>query len=113
MSLWPLILFHICAGTIALLSGFVAISLRKGSQRHGLAGDVFVISMLGSGASGAIVGLIKFYLTNSQAQLANFFIGTLTSIWWERRGAPRAAEMAKRAFSIGLGCWLRCRLELR
>jgi len=78
MSLWPLIVFHICAGTIALLSGFVAMSLCKGSRRHGLAGDVFVVSMLGLGASGAIVGLIKFHLTNSQAQLANFFIGTLT-----------------------------------
>jgi hypothetical protein len=32
MSLWPLIVFHISAGTIALLSGFVAMSLRKGSQ---------------------------------------------------------------------------------
>jgi hypothetical protein len=32
VSLWPLIVFHICAGTIALLSGFVAMSLRKGSR---------------------------------------------------------------------------------
>jgi uncharacterized membrane protein len=49
MSLWPLIVFHICSGTVALLSGAVAMSLRKGSRRHGLAGDVFVISMLGLG----------------------------------------------------------------
>jgi uncharacterized membrane protein len=61
MSLWPLIVFHICSGTVALLSGAVAMSLRKGSQRHGLAGDVFVIAMLGLGA-----------VTNPQAQLANF-----------------------------------------
>ena len=78
MSLWPLIVFHICAGTVALLSGAVAISLRKGSRRHGLAGDVFVISMLGLASSGAIVGFIKYHSTNSQAQLANFFIGILT-----------------------------------
>lgn len=90
MSLWPLIVFHICAGTLALLSGAVAMSLRKGSRRHGLAGDVFVISMLGLAASGATVGLIKYYSTNSQAQLANFFIGILTfylvaTAWWSAR----------------------------
>jgi uncharacterized membrane protein len=81
MSLWPLIVFHICAGTVALLSGAVAMSFRKGSRRHGLAGDVFVISMLGLAASGAIVGFIKYYSTNSQGQLANFFVGTLPFIW--------------------------------
>src|ERR1700730_10334175 len=90
MSLWPLIVFHICAGTLALLSGAVAISLRKGSRRHGLAEDVFVISMMGLATSGATVGLIKYFLTNSQAQLANFFVGILTfylvaTAWWSAR----------------------------
>ena len=80
MSLWPLIVFHICSGTVALLwsRSVVAMSLRKGSRRHGLAGDVFVISMLGLSASGATVGFIKYHLTNSQAQLAIFFVGILT-----------------------------------
>jgi uncharacterized membrane protein len=90
MSLWPLIVFHICAGSVALLTGAVAMSLRKGSRRHGLAGDVFVISMMCMSASGATVGFIKYYLTNSQAQLANFFVGTLTfylvgTAWWAAR----------------------------
>jgi hypothetical protein len=60
MSLWPLVVFHSCAGTVALLSGAVAMSFRKGSRRHGLAGNVFVISMMGLAASGATVGFIKF-----------------------------------------------------
>jgi uncharacterized membrane protein len=90
MSLWPLIVFHICAGSVGLLSGAVAMSLRKGSRRHRLAGDVFVISMLCMSASGATVGLVKYYLTNSDAQLANFFVGTLTfylvaTAWWAAR----------------------------
>ncbi|HZV58736.1 MAG TPA: DUF2306 domain-containing protein [Candidatus Eremiobacteraceae bacterium] len=90
MSLWPLIVFHICAGTIGLLSGAVAMSLRKGSRRHRLAGDVFVISMLCMSGSGATVGFIKYQLMNSQAQLANFFIGVLTfylvaTAWWAAR----------------------------
>jgi hypothetical protein len=68
----------------------VAMSLRKGSRRHGLAGDVFVISMLGLAGSGATVGFIKYHFTNSQAQLANFFVGLLTfylvaTAWWSVR----------------------------
>jgi uncharacterized membrane protein len=90
MSLWPLIVFHICSGTVALLSGAVAMSLRKGSRRHRLAGDVFVVSMLCLGATGATVGIIKYHLTNSEAQLANFFVGILTfylvaTAWWAAR----------------------------
>jgi uncharacterized membrane protein len=90
MSLWPLIVFHICSGAVALLSGAVAMSLRKGSRRHRLAGDVFVVSMLCLGATGATVGIIKYHLTNSEAQLANFFVGILTfylvaTAWWAAR----------------------------
>jgi hypothetical protein len=90
MSLWPLIVFHVCAGSVGLLSGAVAMSLRKGSRRHRLAGDVFVISMLCMSASGATAGFVKYHLTNSQAQLANFFVGTLTfylvaTAWWAAR----------------------------
>jgi hypothetical protein len=78
MTLWPLIVFHVCAGSVGLLSAAVAMSLRKGSRRHRLAGEVFVISTLCMSASGATVGFVKFQLTNSEAQLANFFVGTLT-----------------------------------
>jgi uncharacterized membrane protein len=36
---------HSC-GTLGLLSGTAAISFRKGSRRHALAGKIFVASML-------------------------------------------------------------------
>jgi len=42
----PILLGHICAGTLGLLSGTAAISFRKGSRRHALAGKIFVASML-------------------------------------------------------------------
>ena len=80
--------------------------------RHGLAGDVFVVSVLALGASGTIAGLIKFYLTNSQAQLANFFVGTLTfylvgTAWW----AARRRDSETSIFDWVAHCG--CRLELR
>ena len=41
----PILLVHICAGTLGLVSGTAALSFRKGSRRHVLAGKVFVASM--------------------------------------------------------------------
>jgi hypothetical protein len=54
-----------------MLSGFVAVFLRKGSRRHGLAGNVFVISMLGLSASGVYLAVMK-------SQPGNVLGGTLT-----------------------------------
>ncbi len=59
MPLSPILLFHICGGTLGVLSGTVAILLRKGARRHAIAGTVFVISMLAPGASGAYMALLK------------------------------------------------------
>ena len=48
-----------CAGTLGCLSGFVAVALRKGSRRHGLAGKVFAISMLTLTTSGVYLAFAK------------------------------------------------------
>jgi tetratricopeptide (TPR) repeat protein len=54
----PMVLFHITAGLVSLLSGAVAMALRKGSRRHGLAGSVFAASMLTMSASGAFMAFV-------------------------------------------------------
>ena len=41
-----ILIAHIFAGTLRLLSGTAAMSFRKGSPRHVLAGKIFVASML-------------------------------------------------------------------
>jgi uncharacterized membrane protein len=71
MSLSPILLFHICAGTLGVLSGVVAASFRKGSRRHRVAGKVFAISMLSLGASGVYMAFLK-------SQPGNVLGGTLT-----------------------------------
>src|SRR5580704_10937907 len=67
----PLLLLHIVAGTLGMLSGFVAVFLLKGSRRHGLAGNVFVVAMLVLSASGAYMAFMK-------SQPGNVLGGTLT-----------------------------------
>ena len=36
----PVLIVHICTGTVGLLSGTAAICFRKGSPRHALAGKI-------------------------------------------------------------------------
>ena len=59
MSYSPVLLVHICSGTVGLFSGGVAVSLRKGSRRHGVVGDVFVVSMLGLALTGIYMAVVK------------------------------------------------------
>jgi uncharacterized membrane protein len=66
-----MLLLHIAAGTLGMLSGFVAVFLLKGSRRHGLAGKVFVVSMLCLSATGTFLAVLK-------AEPGNILGGTLT-----------------------------------
>ena len=59
MSSSPLLLVHICTGTLGMLSGFGAMAFRKGSRGHRVAGNVFVLSMLCLSISGVILALIR------------------------------------------------------
>lgn len=52
----PILVIHICAGLVGLLSGAAAMSFRKGSRRHGLAGNIFFVAMLVMGSSAAYLG---------------------------------------------------------
>src|SRR5438552_8126425 len=71
----PLLMLHICGAIVGLLSGFMAMALRKGSGLHGAAGNVFFVSMLSMSAAGSYMaafikpnngnimgGVLTFYL---------------------------------------------------
>jgi hypothetical protein len=79
VALRPLVLFHITAGILGVLSGGAAMVLRKGSRRHGIAGNVFFVAMLGMTSSAVymastapdgeviniLMGLLAFYLVST------------------------------------------------
>ena len=75
----PILLFHICAGTLGMLSGFVAVFLRKGSRRHGIAGEVFVIAMMILSATGAYMALVKSEPGNVLGGALTFYL--VTTAW--------------------------------
>ena len=74
MPISPILAIHICAGLSSLLSGTVAISVRKGSRTHGISGIVFSVSMLILATSGAYVAYIKSQTGNLLAGFLTFYM---------------------------------------
>jgi hypothetical protein len=75
----PTLLFHICAGSVGVLAGFVAVSFRKGSRRHGVAGEIFVIAMMILSATGAYMGFMKSEPGNVLGGALTFYL--VTTAW--------------------------------
>src|SRR5215469_12444677 len=67
----PILAVHVCSGTLGLVSGAAAMSFRKGSRRHVLAGKIFVLSML-TMAIGAV------YLATLKHETGNIYGGIFT-----------------------------------
>ena len=77
MSYSPILVVHICGGTLGLLSGTAAMSFRKGSPRHVLAGKVFVASMLTMAAVAVYLGIVRHQPNNTGSGILTFYlIGT-------------------------------------
>ena len=81
----PLLPLHISAGIVGILSGAAAMSFRKGSARHALAGKVFVIAMLTLAASAVYLALMKHQLGNVLGGTFTFYL-VATAWMTARRG---------------------------
>jgi hypothetical protein len=67
----PILLLHIAAGAVGLLSGGFAVCFRKGARGHAIAGNVFFVSMLMMSGCGALMAAMK-------SQPGNIVGGALT-----------------------------------
>jgi uncharacterized membrane protein len=77
MTYSPILVVHICAGIVGLLSGAAAISFRKGSHRHMLAGRVFVASMLIMAIGAVYLAIVRHQPNNLGGGILTFYlIGT-------------------------------------
>jgi hypothetical protein len=83
MPFSPVLVFHISAGTLAMLSGTAAMTFRKGAHRHRVAGNVFVIAMLGLSATGAYMGFMKHQTLNGFMGVLTFYL--VVTAWWTAR----------------------------
>lgn len=82
----PLLVLHIAGGTVGVLSGYLAIFLRKGSRRHALAGQVFVISMLTMSFCATWLAIMKHEMSNIFGGSMVFYM-VLTAWLTARRSA--------------------------
>lgn len=78
MRLLPLVMIHVSAGFVGILSGFVAMTFRKGSRGHRLSGKVFSLSMLCMSGMGAFMAFLLLHYTNAEVQITNVFAGIFT-----------------------------------
>jgi hypothetical protein len=73
----PILALHIAAGLVGILSGAAAISFRKGSRRHAMAGKVFVISMMIMAAGAVYLAVMKHQPNNiGGGILTIYLVGT-------------------------------------
>lgn len=103
------VLFHVTAGSIGLLSGAAAMSLRKGSDRHRRAGNVFVVSMLLMAATGALLGFLEKETMNALMGVLTFYL-VITAWSTAKRGDGPAGTIDRVAMlvplSIAVSLWL-------
>jgi len=91
MTYSPALILHICSGTVGLLSGGVAVFLRKGSRRHRVAGNVFVVSMLSLSTTGAYLGFMRSEPGNVLAGVFTFYL--VATGWATARRGERQTVM--------------------
>ena len=80
LSMQPLLLIlHITAGALAVVSGITALFSPKGSQLHRGAGTLFFFSMLGTAAAGTYIAYVAPMMITV---LAGLFTGYLVATSW-------------------------------
>jgi hypothetical protein len=104
MSYSPILTVHICAGSLGLLSGAAAMSFRKGSPRHVLAGRVFVASMLTMGAVAVYLAIVKHQPNNiGGGILTCYLIGTAWLTARRRDGETSRFDWVALLIPLALG----------
>lgn len=77
------LVFHICAGAIALLAGYSVIVARKGQMAHKYLGRVYVVAMLALGLTGTYIAIIReipLSMLNGLV-LCYFVLSSINTIW--------------------------------
>ena len=100
----PLLVVHICAGTLGLFSGAAALSFRKGSRRHVLAGKIFVLSMLTMAVGAVYLAIVKHQPGNIGGGVITFYlVGTAWLTARRREGETSRMDWVALLIPLVLG----------
>ena len=104
MSYSPTLIVHICGGTLGLLSGTAAMTFRKGSPRHVLAGKVFVASMLTMAVFAVYLAIVRHQPSNIGGGIFTFYlIGTAWLTARRRDGETSRFDWVMLLIPLALG----------
>jgi hypothetical protein len=81
----PILVLHICAGLVGLLSGAAAMSFRKGSHRHRVAGNIFFVSMLTLSTAAVYLAFMKHEMHNVFGGILTFYLVATAWVTARRR----------------------------
>ena len=95
-----LLVLHILAGTVGLLSGTFAIAVRKGSRLHRASGNIFTVAMLTLASSALCLAVMKSQHGNILGSIITFYMITTAWLAGRRRSIGRL-DLA--ALLIGAG----------
>jgi len=104
MSYSPIMIVHLCAGSAGLLSGTAAMSFRKGSPRHVLAGKIFVASMLTMAAAAVYLAITRHQPNNIGGGILTFYlIGTAWLTARRRDGETSRLDWVAMLIPLAIG----------
>lgn len=100
-----LLFVHVTAATVGLLSGFAAMTFRKGSGLHSAAGTVFFVSMLIMSSTAAyIAAFLRPNELNVTAGLLTFYlVGTGRAAIRRRSGGTNQFDLVALLFVVAVG----------
>jgi uncharacterized membrane protein len=109
MSFSHLLPVHISAGLVGIVSGAAAVTFRKGSPRHTLAGKIFVLSMLTMGTSAVYLAVVKHQMGNVLGGIFTLYLVTTAWLTAKRReGETSIFDWGALLLPLGggIGLWI-------
>ena len=99
----PLTLFHVAAGSCALLGGAAALAVRKGGRLHAGAGTIFFATMIAMAATGAVIAALR---TERGTAVIGIFTAYLVATAWlaARRRDGKAGGPERAGLAVALAC---------
>ena len=100
----PLLVFQVSAGVLAMFAGAAAMSFRKGSSWHGMAGNLFVAAMLCMAAAASCLAYMKHQPNNVfGGMLTIYMVATALATARRRNGETGILDWIGFLFALAIG----------